>query len=198
MREILLSYVTADDLELIGFCVLVAGLAGEIAILFIPWRRAHNILTVICVVAIISGVWLERVGAEERRAPRKLRASQREHVVRKVNVYPATFFVVTEVGAEPLDFGLDIAASLKSAGWVWLPYPMEYGMGIDPIDGRPRIGFTLADHIEIQGRGANVKDAATALAESLREAKLDDVRLVITPEVPSEGQVVVVVVGGKK
>jgi hypothetical protein len=36
------------------------------------------------------------------------------------------------------------------------------------------------------------------LAESLRGAKLDDVRLVITPEVPSEGHVVVVVVGEKK
>jgi hypothetical protein len=72
MRETLLSVATANQLELIGFWVLVAGLAGEIAILFVHHRpRLHNSLTVICVVAIIAGVWLERFGAEENRAPRK-------------------------------------------------------------------------------------------------------------------------------
>jgi hypothetical protein len=31
--------------------------------------------------------------------------------------------LANEIGAEPLDFGLDIAATLKLAGWDWRPYP---------------------------------------------------------------------------
>jgi len=200
MREVLLSIVgTPAKLETIGFWILVIGLAGEIVLLFLHEGRLHKVLTGFCVAVIIGGVRLEHVGSEEGRAARKLRSAQRDQVVRDAKAIAGPFVLLTEMGAEPLDFGLDIAAALRSAGWEWRPYAGP-NIAIDPIDGRPRVGFTVVDHIEIQAHGGDTANAATKLAAALRNAKLDDVRLVIAPADPSDApmNLVHVIVGAKK
>jgi hypothetical protein len=200
MREVLLSIVgTPAKLETIGFWILVAGLAGEFVLLFLHEGRLLKVLTGLCVLFIVAGVWLEHVGAEEGRAARKLRSAQREQLIRDAKPIAGPFILLTELGAEPLDFGLDIAAALQAAGWEWRPY-RGLNIAVTPIDGRPRVGSTVVDHIEIQAHGADTANAATKLADALKNARLDDVRLVFAPADPGDDamNVVHVIVGAKK
>lgn len=202
MRDVLLSWTSADGLEEIGFWILIVGLAGEIGILFISHERTRLIkaLTTICVVAIIAGIWLEHVGAEANKAPRRLNAAQRAVITEKVKPFPKIPFVLMSANAaEPLDFALDIASALKDIGWDWKPFPPS-AIGVTPSGDRSRVGFSVLAHLEVQARTPELKDAAAALESAFRAIGAQDVRRVSSDTEPSDpnAKVIYVIVGSKK
>lgn len=183
MRETLLSIFTADQLEWFGLCILLAGLIGELLVLPIPERRTKLIksMSTICVIAIIVGIWFEHVGAEANKAPRRLNASQQQILATKMKMFVAQPFVVlSEMHSEPMHFALDIADVLKRSGWEWKPH--IGGLSIAPLDGRPAVGMSVLDHIEIQAHSSKATSAAKALASTFEEIKLKDIRLVVTDD----------------
>jgi hypothetical protein len=68
--------------------------------------------------------------------------------------------------------------------------------GLQPLDGRPKEGMTIADHIEIQA-SPELRDVATALAGAIRDPGIigmDDVRLVVDGRIPT----MTIIVGSKR
>ena len=139
---------------------------------------------------------LERTKAELAgyRRPRKLSQEQKDRIALAIKPFPpVTFVAMTNPEAEPWDFVLNISATLEESGWNWQPFP---GSGLQAIDGRPREGMTIADHIEVQ-TPPDLEAAGKALADAIRDPGIigmDDVRLVVDVRITT----MTIIVGSKK
>jgi len=128
------------------------------------------------------------------KTPRTLSTLQKERIAAVAKKFPSIKFVaMANPDAEPWNLVLEISGELKKAGWDWQPFPTP---GLQPIDGRPREGMTIADHIEIQAL-PGFKDVAAAMADAIRDPDvigMADVRVVIIDTAPAA---IVVIVGSK-
>jgi hypothetical protein len=132
-----------------------------------------------------------------------LNQEQKDRIALAISPFPRVKFVaMTNPEAEPWDFVLDISGTLKELGWDWQPFP---GGGLQAIDGRPREGTTIADHIEIQAP-PDLEQVGKALADAITDPGIigmdtdpgiigmDDVRLVVDARIT----VMTVIVGSKR
>jgi hypothetical protein len=119
---------------------------------------------------------------EQLLAHRKLSPEQKDRIAKAIKPFsPVAFIAYANPEAEPWDFALDIADVLRAYGWDWKPFP---AVGLQPIDGRPSEGMTIADHIEIQA-APDLESVASALAGAIREPAIigmGDVRVTIVKD----------------
>jgi hypothetical protein len=115
---------------------------------------------------------------------RVLSPEQKELIAQVANRYPSlTFLTVTTPEDEPWGFVMELAALLKSDGWTWAPCVDANGKGLKPLDPRPSSCETILVGVQINAPD-NLKDAAEALADAIREPSvigMDDVRVVSDP-----------------
>ena len=116
--------------------------------------------------------------AEEKlvayRAQRYLTQGQKTRMAEVTNDFPSVPFVAyTALDQEPWTLVLDIASNLRTGGWKWLPVPD----GLQPIDGNPSEGKTIADHVVVAAP-PRLEREAKALAAALTDPTvigMDDV-----------------------
>jgi hypothetical protein len=71
----LLSRISAERLKPFGFRLLIGSLSGDVLVLiFVPPGLEEKILSAICTVGIIAGIWLEEI------AERQLHGAELEHI----------------------------------------------------------------------------------------------------------------------
>jgi hypothetical protein len=102
----------------VGFWILMVGLVGDFAVLFIKSGKLEKRLAAIFTILIAVGVAVEHFADAELHAPRLLTKSQQEQMVQKLKPFAGTPFVLA-VDAEPeaINFMDDVASVLISAGW---------------------------------------------------------------------------------
>jgi hypothetical protein len=124
------------------------------------------------------------------RKQRYLTQGQKNRIADVTKEFPSIPFVAyTALDQEPWTLVLDVAANLKMGGWKWLPIPG----GLQPIDGSPSEGQTIADHVDVAAPPKFEREAK-ALAGALTDPAvlgMDDVRLTIGDDVST----VTVIVG---
>jgi hypothetical protein len=129
------------------------------------------------------------------REPRRLSAEGRKIINDFVKDLPAPFALISSNGAEPLDFALDIGAALKESGWSWRDFPN----GVQPVGGRPSVGLSILDHLEVQTTKSH-EASALVLLEALKAIGAPDVRR--GPDASDrpgmDGPFVFIFVGGKR
>jgi hypothetical protein len=144
----------------------------------------------------ISEALNRAVNAEETlaeyRKQRLLTQGQKDRLAEVTKKFPSVAFVAFTVPEqEPWTFVLEIASTLRSNGWDWKPFPG----GMQPIDGSPSEGMTIADHVIVLAP-PELRNAAKALVDALADPAvigMDDVRLNIV-----EKTVMTIIVGSKK
>jgi hypothetical protein len=81
INEFLLSRVSAETLKTFGFRLLIASLfADALVIIFVPSGFVDKVLSAICTVGIILGIWLEEVANRHLAGGRRLTAKQRTEI----------------------------------------------------------------------------------------------------------------------
>ncbi len=135
---------------------------------------------------------------EQLLAKRRLSFEQKERIAAAIGHFqPTKFVLVTVPEAEPWDFAMDIAATLRSHGWDWLPCPPSSSLGfVKPMDDRPTACTSILDHIEFNASPQQEK-LARALGAAIEDKSIvgmDDVRYVIGSNHPT----MVIMVGTKR
>jgi hypothetical protein len=104
----------------VGFWILVVGLVGEAAvILFVHSGKLEKALSVICTVVIIAGVAVEHVADAKRFSSRTLAREQQAEMAATLKPFAGTpFDFAVQTDSEPIALMEQIAAALKSAGWI--------------------------------------------------------------------------------
>jgi len=126
ISEFLLSRVSAEKLKTFGFRLLIASLfANALVIIFMPSGFAEKVLSAICTVGIILGIWLEEIAARHLAGARRLSAKQRGEISSLLTGAPSSLvlsFAQSLVlsfapgDAEARSFAEDIRATLVAAG----------------------------------------------------------------------------------
>jgi hypothetical protein len=117
---------------------------------------------------------------EQLVTPRKLSSEQRTRLASAIGLRRSIPFVAVSVpDAEAWDFVMEISAALVENGLDWQPFP---GGGLQALDGRPRVGTSILNHIQIDAP-KNLEQLAKGLASAIRDPRrigMDDVRVVIS------------------
>jgi len=120
--------------------------------------------------------------------PRRLSPAQKDRIAVSIGKFsPITFVTVTVPEAEPWDFVMDIAATLKSDGWIWVPCVDKDGRGLKPLDPDPLPSSctSILDHLQINAP-PSLGVIAKALGDAIKEPGIigmDDVRVEVTNKV---------------
>ena len=90
VREFLLSRVSAQRLKMFGFRLLIASLfADALVIIFVPSGFMEKVLSAICTVGIILGIWLEEIADRHLAGARRLSAKQRAEISSSLTSAPS-------------------------------------------------------------------------------------------------------------
>lgn len=186
----------------LGFWLILAGIIGAVCVAARSgdWRPVLiRTIAVGCACAIGFGWVLQEIARTAEHAPRYLIGSHREIITNEVKRFSGTPFVLmTASAAEPLDYALSIANHLRDAGgWDWRAYPAG-SVGLYPDGGKPKVGFSVLAHIEVQARSLAVVDAARALTGALKRIGNADVRMVVGSDDPSEADARIFLIVGTK
>ena len=191
---------------------VLAGIAVGTGIIFESHKysaRVNSVATILVIVGVVIESLctvslfvideaisrVQQSTIEQLLRPRKLSQAQKDRIAHAIRPFPpAKFMSMTNPDAEPWHFALDISDTLRTNGWEWLPFPGIFAL--QPLDGRPSSGTTIADHIEIQA-SPELGQIAKALGDAIRDPGvigMEDVRVVIQQNI----EIINVIVGSKR
>jgi hypothetical protein len=163
-----------ETLKSLGFWLLVIGLAGDIAVLFIPSRKRslEKSLAVLFIVVIITGVVIDRVGDSilaDRSAPRSLNEAQQASIaerLRSFGKHEMFVYPISDIDPEVGGISRDLSKVCSRADWSYCGFDPSFWPAVPQLFRSPQRGLLIL--VSPAAPDPTVKPAADMLASELR------------------------------